>query len=89
MIDNKLPHITCSKNYNPLISSPKMREWQYYSITDEDANEHKILNSFKERKDIVVLINKDQLKIRIDYAWGDSILYDLLNKKIIEHWFGF
>ena len=89
MINNKLPHITCPKNYNPLISSPEMREWQDYSITDEDANEHKILNFFKERKDIVVQINKDHSKIRIINGWDDSILYDLINKKIIEQWLGF
>ena len=89
MIDSKLPHITFPKNYNPLISSPEMKEWQYYSITDEDANEHKVLNFFKELKGIVVLINKDQSKIRIDYGWGDSILYDLINKKIIEQHLGF
>lgn len=89
MTKNKLPHITFPKNYNPLIYSPEIKEWQYYSITDEDANEHKVLKFFKERKDIVVLINKDQSKIRIDYGLGNSILYDLINKKIIEQHLGF
>ena len=86
MTKNKLPHITIPKNFNPL----KNRYWEYYDITDNDISNDHYLNSFKNDREFHhIMINKSKTKLRIEDDFGDGLIYDLKNKKIIEQYLGY
>ena len=87
MTNNKLQHIKIPKNYNPL---KKYRYWYDYDITNNDIlNDHNL----KKLKDCpifhYIMINKSRTKLRVEDSFGNGLIYDLKNKKIIEQYFGY
>lgn len=87
MTKNKLPHITIHKNFNPL---KRNRYWEDYDITDADISNDHHLNLFKRDMEFHhIMINKSKTKLRIEDDFGDGLIYDLKNKKIIEQYLGY
>ena len=87
MTKNKLPHIKIPKNFNLIQLN---RTWYDYDITDDDiSNDHR-LNAFKNDKEFHnISINKSKTKLRIEDDFGDGLIYDIKNKKIIEQYLGY
>lgn len=67
-------------------------EWENYVLTEEDVKKSPLLrninNSIEKTKDVVE-INKDKTKLRISNSFGDEVIYDLINEKIISMSLGF
>ena len=67
-------------------------EWENYILTEEDVKKSPLLrninNSIEKTKDVVE-INKDKTKLRISNSFGDEVIYDLVNEKIISMSLGF
>lgn len=87
MTNNKLPHITIPKNFNTL---KRNRYWDYYNITDNDILNDHFLKDFKDNPEFNhIMINKSKTKLRVENDFGDGLIYDLKNKKIIKQYLGF
>ena len=67
-------------------------EWENYVLTEEDVKKSPLLrninNSIEKTKNVVE-INKDKTKLRISNSFGDEVIYDLMNEKIISMSLGF
>lgn len=84
-----LIHIDEFENYQPKYSD---NEWYDYVLTEEDSKKSPLLRNIKmtnEKNKNVIKINKDKTQLHIYNSFGDDVIFDLKNEKIISFSLGF
>ena len=84
-----LTHIDESEKYQPKYND---NEWNDYVLTEEDSKKSPLLRNIKmtnEKNKDVIKINKDKTQLHIYNSFGDDVIFDLKNEKIISFSLGF